>query len=249
MSKKILAIDIDEVIRSKWLQFDRFYAQEFGEDGITMPFDTYNLRNHYVFKETTQVINYLNEELPDDISPLEYIIDKESGEAPVDHLAFRKREEKLTPDQLFNKFLYEDFLVEIFGYAPPLYRGLDIDLRKFKLAFENDVDIILFSIEKNVSISATLFFLSKIRPIIRKYYFPENPEQIWNEVDIVITTDPSIINSKPNNKKVVVLKRPHNAELTGDFSAINIQDLFTVEVDGDNENVIGNADFKTFLTK
>lgn len=249
MSKKVLAIDIDEVIRSKWLQFDRFYAQEFGEDGIKMPFDTYNLRNHYEFKESTEVINYLNEEIPDDISPIEYVVDKETGEAPVDHLAFRKREEKLTPDQLFNKFLYEDFLVEIFGSAPTLYRGLDIDLRKFKLAFENDVDIILFSAEKNVSISVTLFFLSKIRPIIRKYYFPETPEEIWNEADIVITTDPSIINSKGDGQKVVLLKRQHNAELTGDFSAINIQDLFTTEVDGDNEKVIGNPDFKAFLTK
>ena len=160
--KKILAIDIDEVIRSKWLQFDRFYAQEFNEEGIKQPFDTYDLRNHYKFDDTIETINYLNPDLPEDISPTEYMLDKD-GNAPVDHMAFRKRDEKLTADQMFNKFLYQDFLVEIFGSAPPLYKGLDLNLREFKLAYESDVEMMIFSAEKNDSISPTLFFLSKLR--------------------------------------------------------------------------------------
>src|SRR5882757_4373331 len=114
--KKILAIDIDVVIRSKWLQFDRFYAQEFDEAGIKQPFDTYDLRNHYKFDNTTETINYLNPDLPEDISPTEYMIDKD-GNAPVDFMAFRKRDETLTADQMFNKFLYVDCIVEIFGSA------------------------------------------------------------------------------------------------------------------------------------
>lgn len=226
--KKILAIDIDEVIRSKWLQFDRFYAQEFDEEGIKQPFDTYDLRNHYKFETTTEPINYLNPDLPDDISPTEYMIDKD-GNAPVDFMAFRKRDETLTADQMFNKFLYSDFLVEIFGSAPMLYKGLDLNLREFKLAYENDVEIMLFSAEKNDSISPTLFFLSKLRPIIRNFYFPENATDIWNVADIVITTDPSIINSKVDNKKVIVLDRPHNIGLTGDLNALNVQDLLNNE--------------------
>jgi len=226
MTKKILAIDLDEVIRSKWLQFDRFYAQEFGEDGIQMPFDTYNLRNHYKFLETIETVNYLNEELPEDISATEYIVDKETGIAPVDHLAFRKRDEKMTADEAFNKFLYQDFLVEIFSSAPVLYRGLDLDLRKFKLAFENDVDIMLFSSEKNESISPSLFFISKLRPIIRMFYFPETPEKIWDIADVVITTDPAIVSSKPNSDhKVVLLNRPHNENIEGDLKTMNFIDL------------------------
>jgi hypothetical protein len=228
MTKKVLAIDLDEVIRSKWLQFDRFYAQEFTEEGIKTPFDTYDLRNHYQFNESIETVNYLNDDLPDDISPTEYIIDKETGVAPVDHLAFRKKDEKMTADEAFNKFLYQDFLVEIFSSAPVLYRGLDLDLRKFKLAFEKDIDILLFSCEKNESISPTLFFISKLRPIIRKFYFPETPEEIWKIADIVITTDPKIIKSKPYydlNRKVVVLNRPHNETLEGDLKTMNFIDL------------------------
>lgn len=234
MTKKVLAIDLDEVVRSKWLQFDRLYAVEFGEEGITMPYDTYELRNHFAFKDTTHVQNYLNDELPEDVSPIEYMLDSD-GNAPIDSLAFRKKDESFTADQMFNKFLYQDYLVEIFGSAPVLYRGLDLDLRKFKLAFENDVDIILFSAEKNDSISPSLFFLSKIRPIIRKFYFPENAVDIWKEADVVITTDPSIINSK-GDKKVVVLSRPYNLNTQGDLTALNLVDL------------IDNPEFKNIIT-
>lgn len=236
MSKKIVAIDIDEIIRSKWLQFDRFYAQEFGEEGIKMPFDTYDLRNHYEFNDTTETINYLNTDLPEDISPKEYMVNKETGVAPVDFMAFRKRDETVTGEQAFNKFLYEDFLLDIFGSAPPLYRGLDLDLRKFKLAFDADAEFIIFSAEKNDSISPTMFFLSKLRTIFRKYSFPEKPEDIWNEADIVVTTDPKIIQSK-GDKKVVILNRPHNVNLVdqGDATALNLVDL------------VDNDDFKKLI--
>ncbi len=116
-----------------------------------------------------------------------------------------------------------------------LYKGLDLNLREFKLAYENDVEIMIFSAEKNDSISPTLFFLSKLRPIVRNFYFPENAADIWNVADIVITTDPSIINSKVDGKKVVVLDRPHNSGLIGDLNALNVLDL------------INNEDFKKLI--
>lgn len=224
MTKKILAIDIDEVLRAKWLQFDRYYASEFGEDGISMPFDTYNLRNHYEFKDTVDEVNYLNEELPEDISPTEYQLD-ENGVAPVDHMAFRKKKESITADEAFNRFLYVDYLSEIFGQAPTLYRGLDLHLREFTSTFDPYVDILIFSKEQNPSISPTLFFLSKIRPLVRTYLFPKTDTEIWDKADIVITTNPAIIDSAPQDKTIVMLNRQHNQESKADFIATNIIDL------------------------
>jgi hypothetical protein len=251
MAKRILAIDLDEVIRSKWIQFDRFYAQEFGEDGIKMPFDTYNLRNHYEFSDVTQEVNYLNEELPEDISAKEYIVDKETGVAPVDFMAFRKREEKSTADELFNRFLYQDFVIEIFGSAPTLYRGLDIDLRTFVELYKNEVEVMLFSAEREESISPSLFFLSKIRPNIRRFVFTEKPEDIWKEVGsngIVVTTDPAIISSKGEGQKVIVLSRPHNVDVTGaDYEGMNLQDFFVRIEDKDKKTTQADVSFKEFL--
>jgi hypothetical protein len=224
MAKKILAIDIDEVLRSKWLQFDRFYASEYGESGITLPFDTYNLRNHYAFKEQKNDVNYLNDDLPEDISPQEYILD-ENGNAPVDFMAFRKREEVMTADEVFNKFLYEDYLVEIFASAPPLYRGLDVHLREFTSVFDPYCDFIIFSKEQNPSISPTLFFLSKLRPTVRNFIFTKTDDEIWKTADIVLTTDPAIIASAPTDKTIVKLNRQHNVEQPADFTVINFIDL------------------------
>lgn len=239
MAKKVLAIDIDEVIRSKWLQFDRFYAQEFGEEGIKMPFDTYDYKNHYEFKDKTEEINYLNDELPEDISPTEYMLD-ENGNAAVDHMAFRKKEETMTAEQMFNKFLYEDFLVEIFGSAPPLYRGLDLDLKEFTQTFEPYLDFAIFSKEQNPSISPTLFFLSKLRPTIRNYFFPLTNEEIWAKADIVITTDPSIIDSAPEDKTIIKLRRPHNDNNLPDLTAMNFIDLLK---DNEFRKIIGAPDY------
>ncbi len=231
--KKIIAIDIDEVIRSKRLQFDRYYAQEFGEDGIKYPLNTFNIRNHYDFKDTVNVVNYLNDELPEDISPTEYMLDA-NGTAAVDHMAFRKDEEKLTADQAFNKFMYEDFLIEIFGSSPVLYRGLDIHLREFSTTFDEFATIVLFSTEQNPSISPTLFFLSKIRTTIREIHFLNNNIDIWKKgVDVVITTDPEILESSIG--KTVKIEREWNENNTGDYKALNVIDL------------IKNNEFRTFL--
>jgi hypothetical protein len=253
MKKRILAIDLDEVIRAKWLQFDRFYSEEFGDDGIKIPFDTYNLRNHYDFSDRTDTVNYLNEELPEDISPKEYIVDKETGTAPVDFMAFRKKEEKTTADELFHQFTYVDHVIEIFGSAPALYRGLDIDLRTFVELYKNDVEVILFSCEKDESISPSLFFLSKIRPNIRRFIFPEKPEDIWNEVGnngIVITTDPAILATKGYGQKIVLLSRQHNINVLGtDYPGMNLQD-FMVKIENNEKRIIqADEKFREFLTK
>ena len=34
MSKVKVGIDINEILRARWLQFDRFYVQEYGEDQV-----------------------------------------------------------------------------------------------------------------------------------------------------------------------------------------------------------------------
>lgn len=218
-----------------------------------MPFNTYDFRNHYEFKERVEQINYLNEELPDDIAITEYVVDKETGVAPVDFMAFKKREETISADQLFEDFLYKDYLIEIFGNAPILYRGLDIDFRRFTELYKNDVDIVLFSPERDESISPTLFFLSKIRTNIRRYIFIDKPEDIWKEVGsngIVITTNPAIINSKTGDQKVVMLARPHNNDIeTADYSGMNLQDFFKVIENEEEKKTIANEGFKSFLNQ
>jgi len=225
-----IGIDINEVIRARWLQFDKYYVEEFGEDGV--PSDepyVYDLFNGYEWKDRTEETQYLNENLPDDINPLDYQVDKETGKAPVDPLAFRTKKEKLTAKEVFNRFMYEDYVFEIHGSAPVMYKQMDLHLEKFYLKYCDHVDFTILSQENWFSVPPTLFFLSRIMSRFKEYRFVENKNEMWKDVDILITTDPEILNKKtPSGKKIIKLERPYNKELKKgaiDEQILQINDL------------------------
>jgi hypothetical protein len=45
--KKIIGIDINEVLRYRWIQFDRYYVEEFGEEGVPEMAYVYDFWNTY----------------------------------------------------------------------------------------------------------------------------------------------------------------------------------------------------------
>lgn len=230
MKKLKLAIDIDEVLRAKWLAFDRYYADEFSEEGITEPFNTYELTNHYEFKDTevvTQVVteDFLEHEGLQKLSPKEYLINEETGKAPVDDFAFTTETKLYTAQEMFDKFLYEDYVYEIHGSAPKLYMNADVDLNVFMKRYSEYFDFVFYSKTRKEAISATLFFLSKMRLEVKNIQFVYSDEEIWNQVDWILTTDPSTIEAKPEGKIVVKLERPYNLETKADYSAFGVMTL------------------------
>lgn len=229
MSKLKVGIDINEVLRARWLQFDRFYAQEFGEEGIPEQPYLYDFFLGYPWRDTVETIKELKEpeDMPDDINPLHYQTD-EKGEADADSFLFKKEEEiKLTAKEVYNRFMYEDFLFEIHGAAPKMYPQLDLDVNNFLQKYENTVDFIVMSVENRFSIPPTLFFLSKISARFKDYKFLDNPLDMWKHVDILITTDPLIMGlGIPWGKKMVKLTRPYNEnQKVGNVEVLQIADL------------------------
>ena len=67
--------------------------------------------------------------------------------------------------------------------------------------------------ESGLSIQSTYFFLSKIGCKIREVFFPKKPKDIWEKCDVVITTNKQIVNSKPVNKKVILIRKNDNYKL------------------------------------
>lgn len=217
--KKIrVAIDINEILRARWLQFDRFYQEEFGEEGLP------KRDNHYVFdffkeytwKDTVEKFKELREpeDTPEFINPLDYQVDEKTGEAVADSALFKKEEKiHLSARDMYDRFMYEDYLFEIFGSANLMYRNLDLDLIKFYYKYKDKAEIILFSNENDRSIAPTLFFVSKLMPKIRKYVFVEKDDDIWNDADIVISTNPHYFKNKaPEKKKTIKIERPYNVD-------------------------------------
>lgn len=230
MSKIRIGIDINEILRARWLQFDRYYAQEFGEDGIPekQPY-VYDFFNNYNFKETVETIKELKEpeDTPEDINPLDYQV-KEGEEAPADFVLFKKEEKiKLSAKEVYNRFMYEDYLFEIHGAAPMMYRNMDVHLNEFYSKYNNTAEFTLFSVENIFSIPPTLFFLSKISCRFKNICFVDKAVDMWKNVDVLLTTDPEILKlGAPWFKKLIKLKRPYNENIkSGNLEVLQIADL------------------------
>lgn len=235
--KKTIGIDINEVLRQRSMQFDRFYAEEFGEEGCPPENDPYkfDLRNDYVWEDGEESTNFLNEDLPDDISPMDYQIDEKTGEAPVDSFAFKKETVMVTADEKYKRFMYEDFLYEIFGSAPIMYKGMEKHVEAFYVKYKDQFNIKIVSKENWFTIPPTLFFLSKIMPRITSFEFSNTNEEIWDSVDILLTTDPELLD-RPADKRVIKLTRPYNKDAEADFDVLQVFDLVDNE---DFQSLIG----------
>ena len=227
MNKKLtIGIDINEVLRARWLQFDRFYAQEFGEDHeANYVYDFFK----YPWKDTVEVVKELKEpeDMPPDINPLEYQVN-EKGEADADIFLFKKPEEiKLTAREVYNRFLYEDYVFEIHASAPIMYKGMDLHINNFYLKYGDGTHFTLFSVENRFSIPPTLFFLSKMTCRFRNISFLDKALDMWNDVDVLITTDPEILQiGAPWGKKLIKLTRPYNENIkAGSLEVLQIADL------------------------
>ena len=230
MSKLRVGIDINEILRSKWIQFDRFYVEEFGDENLLeKPAYVYDFWKEYHWEDTVETLKELKEpdDMPDDINPVHYQTD-EKGETEADTFLFKKNEEiELSARDVYNRFMYEDYLFEIHGAAPKLYPQLDLDVNNFLQKYENNVDFTVMSVENRFSIPPTLFFLSKISSRFKDYKFLENVVDMWKYVDVLITTDPEIIKlGAPWGKKLIKLRRPYNENLkSGTLDALQIVDL------------------------
>jgi hypothetical protein len=238
-SKLNIGIEIDEILRAKWLQFDRYYAEEFGTEGIPENPYVYDFFKGYKWEDRIESNKELKEpeDMPDNVNPLDYKVNSETNEALVDFLLFKKEDKiKLTAKEVYNRFMYEDFLFEIHGNAPLMYRGIDLHLTNFYRKYKDTVNFTIISCENQLTIPPTLFFLSRTMSRFKNYKFIENESEIWDGNDILITTNPNIINNIPKNKKIIKLIRPYNKDLKSkSLDVLHIADL------------IDNAEFEKMI--
>jgi len=231
MSKKLkIGIDIDEVLRAKWVQFEKYYNEEFGEDGIPADPYTSDFFGSYKFNDTTEKIKVLKEpeEMPDNINPIEYQVDSRFNEAPADAFLFKKPEEiKLSAKEVYNRFLYEDYLFEIHGAAPKTYTNVDIHVNNFLEKYQDFAEFSVVAVENKFSIPPTLFFLSKVSARFRNYRFIDKITDVWNHVDVYITADSELLKGgAPWGKKLIKIKRPFNEKINvGALQVFQISDL------------------------
>lgn len=93
------------------------------------------------------------------------------------------------------KILYEDYPYEIYGCAKLMERNLDAVINEWvDKNGDDDVEFVFFSTKEiALTIQSTLFFLSKTCSRLRKVFFPKDFEEIWDECDFVVTSDPKFV--------------------------------------------------------
>jgi hypothetical protein len=128
--------------------------------------------------------------------------------------------------------MHVDYVFEIFGSAPFMYKGLDLDLKNFLYKYGKNIEVTIFSVENVHTIPPTLFFLSRVMSRFSNYKFVEKVTDIINDVDIIITTDPILLDAElQEGKTIIKIDRPYNAENGKQYTSV----LQLVELVDDDE--------------
>jgi hypothetical protein len=138
----------------------------------------------------------------------------------MDHFSFKDK------DELYN-FLYEEFPMQIFGHAPSTELTSFNDLNDIYYKLRDNHDLMIVSDEIGRSKPASLFFLSKFGCLIEKVKFYSNTtiNSMWNEVDILLTSNPDLLLSNPDNKIIIKYETEYNKQINSKYSITKIKEF------------------------
>ena len=133
-----------------------------------------------------------------------------------------------TQDELFD-FLYEEAPMEIFGQAKETEINIISHLVDLYKNLPNGYRLRLVSDDFGRGKAATLWFLAKYGMVVDEiiFYSIKNLDYVWSLTDIFITSDVDIIESKPADKKLIILNKVYNESLEGDLKIESLKDIET----------------------
>ena len=164
---------------------------------------------NYVIRDiNTQILKYYKKDINKEFDDKN--INKNVSKF-IDRLKFDTKKAK-------SDFMYIDYPYEIFGCAKTMERNLSVLLNNFIASFadidDEEYELAVFSLkEKGLSIQSSYYFLSKIGSRVREVHFPKKAEDMWNVCDVIITTNKHIVKTKPEGKKVILIKMDDNTNL------------------------------------
>lgn len=143
----------------------------------------------------------------------------------------------------YEKFLYEDYVFEVFGEATTCEKQLDKKLNLWLLSLQDNeevsepVEVSLSNpMEFNTSIGYTYFFISKMATRIREVFLPAVSSEIWDKCDVLITADPKLLSCKPDNKIAIKIETDYNKECNADYTYDKLSSFIS------DEEIIGKLD-------
>jgi hypothetical protein len=117
--------------------------------------------------------------------------------------------------------------MEIFGHAGSTETMTFNDFNEFYVDNRTEHDIVIVSDEIGKSKPASLFFLSKFGCLTEKVKFYSNTtiNSMWDEIDILLTSNPTLLLEHPKNKIVVKYVTEYNKDIESEYEITTLKDL------------------------
>jgi len=206
-----IGIDINGVLRDTIGKFTQLYEKHLIES-----------EQDEFMGQTYKLDMSGNTELEEtDIVPFEYkkLGDVDSLELDK-HFTFRNKEE------LFS-FMYEEYTMELFGHAPSTEMTTFNMLNDLYFELRDENELIIVSGEIGKSKPSSLFFLSKSGCLLEKvFFFSEiTKESMWNQVDVLLTADPTLLLEKHEGKVVIKFITDYNKQIKSEYEISSLSEF------------------------
>jgi hypothetical protein len=166
------------------------------------------------------------ESVYDKYYPVEEVEGVETPKREIDNLNLLEHFNFTGGTDELNKFLYIDASLEIFGHAGETKLNSVEHLNQLHNLIEDMGHTpIVISKELNNSKPATLFFLSKLSSKVNNIIFVRDYDKKWDHVDILITADPTTLESKPKEKISIKVINHYNKNCDSDYTIIDIKEI------------------------
>ena len=145
---------------------------------------------------------------------------------PIDSLEIKNHFSFKDDEELFS-FLYEEFPMEIFGHAQSTEYSTFNDLNEIYFKLRNEHDFIIVSDEIGKSKPASLFFLSKFVCEFEKvkFYINSTINSMWNEIDVLLTSNPALLLEHPSDKILIKYNTEYNQTIISNYEINKIKEL------------------------
>jgi len=207
-----IGIEINGVLRDTIGKFTQIYEHNMLDDETDSVDKTYELKfsgDPEDITENTEINNF-KYELLSNVETLNL----------RDHFAFKDE------DELYS-FMYEDFVMQIFGHAGSTETFTFNDLNEVYINNRDKYELLIVSDEMGKSKPASLFFLSKFGCLLEKVKFYSNTtiNTLWDEVDVLLTANPDLIINHPKDKVVVKFLTTYNKNVNSDYEIKSLKEF------------------------
>ena len=138
----------------------------------------------------------------------------------LDHFSFPSK------DELYS-FMYEEYTMELFGHAPSTEMMTFNILNDIYHNLRDKYDLMIVSDEIGRSKPSSLFFLSKFGCLLEKVFFYSEvtKNDMWNNVDILLTANPNLLLNKPSNKIVIKYETDFNKDVESEHTIKSLSEF------------------------